>query len=174
MTSVHSEMERSELLITFEEHRNIWTRTSFAPVFAALFTASAAAVAYSRGSHWPCSGTAGLGPNTVFTPIASKVHREQGPVCSLYLLGSEWGKEPHCCTSGTSDGETGPSYGPASHGSVSLNLTQRTHSRQGNQSPSCVGLLKIFISHFCWKFPVKNYRLLKKPQQTQNPTPTWP
>lgn len=32
MTSVHSEMERSELLITFEEHRNIWTRTSFAPV----------------------------------------------------------------------------------------------------------------------------------------------
>lgn len=51
MTSVHSKMERSELLITFEEHRNIWTRTSFAPVFAALSTASAAAVAYSRSSH---------------------------------------------------------------------------------------------------------------------------
>jgi len=28
MASVHSEMERSELLINFEEHRNIWTGTS--------------------------------------------------------------------------------------------------------------------------------------------------
>lgn len=62
-------------------------------------------------------------------------------------------------------GKWGPP-GPASHETINLNLTQRTHNHQGNQSPSCAGLLKIFISHFfenflwkitgCWKKPTQN------------------
>lgn len=69
MASVHSEMERSEISITFEKHRNIWTRTSRSistgdPLaytvvshhpsctslvsFTAIFTVSAAAVAHSQ------------------------------------------------------------------------------------------------------------------------------
>ena len=61
-------------------------------------------------------------------------------------------------------GKWGPS-GPASPGTVGLDLTQRTHGRWGNQSLSYVGLLKIFISHFCWKFPVKITDYLKKTQR---------
>lgn len=48
MASVHSEMERSELLITFEEHRNIWTRTS-----RSLSTGDP--LAYTVVSHGPSS-----------------------------------------------------------------------------------------------------------------------
>lgn len=53
MESVHSEMERSELLITFEEHRNIWTRT-----WRSLSTGDP--LAYTVVSH---------GPSSFFAPV---------------------------------------------------------------------------------------------------------
>lgn len=119
MDSIHSETARSELLITSEEHRNIWTRrlrtettgsplvyvvfrpsyTSLTP-FPATLRVSVTAVAPSWGPCWPCSDTAGLGLTTSASPTANKTHREQGSSCSPCRSGCEWGKESHHCTSG--------------------------------------------------------------------------
>lgn len=93
--------------------------------FTAISIASAAAGVHSQGSRSPCSGTAGFGPNTVFTSVTSKIGREQGPIC--ISQGCEWGKESHRWTSVTSDGEMGPSLvllpkGNAVTGQISLLL----------------------------------------------------
>lgn len=76
--------------------------------FTAISIASAAAVVHSQGSRSPCSGTAGFGPNTVFTSVTSKIGREQGPI--RISQGCERGKECHRWTSVTSDGEWGPPW----------------------------------------------------------------
>lgn len=189
-------MERSELSITFEKYRNIGTRTSIS-----LFTGDPLAYTVvshhpssflhqpnvfhscssspQPGLHWPSSGTAGFGPNTVFSPTSSKTGGELGPICSLCLSGCKWGKESHCCTSGTSDGEMGSSLVLL----LAWDCESESHTKDMQSWGKSVSLICWFAKNNYFPLLLKiseDYSLLKKTnrtktnQQTQKLTLCWP